>query len=911
MKKLFFLSLFLFFIVSKSNAEYMCYSPFSSTTETGTIYDSGGINYYYGYGENCGFLIQPPSATEITLSFDQFNVEPASSDTIWDYLEIYDGASIYGTLLGRFYGATLPSSITATSGSMYLRFRSDTSWGLFPGFIANWTSTTGSGSSCETVKDNFSSLSYNNNDGTQNWSNSWQEVGESDGVSAGKARIRSDLCTYGYCLRLGTPLEEAPSSYTNRGVSRQVDLSSYTSASLSFNYFQAVASGSSTVELSISNNGGTSWTLLETYSITASNYYSNTESFDITPYISANTQIRLLGSGSSSSITGMYIDNIQIESCSAAGGGDTPATAFNCVENDIDGISGNLFTKTTGQSFSFDIVALQDTSSIETSFASGADHTVTVELVNAETAASCGSYPALDPPISQDLTFTSSNAGIKASANMTSSKAYSKVKCRITDATNIPSVIGCSTDSFTIRPTAITLLSNLTSTDSSGTIKAKAGSFFTLSATATMGYNGTPIINNANIQAHTGATQKGYLYGSFNPAVSATGIAVGSTFNYSEVGLLRFNAQGVYDNSFTVVDQNGDCTDDFSNTVVAGKVGCKFGNTSNSNYFGRFTPDHFDVTLNPPVFSSSCGTFTYLGQALKYAVNPVASITAKNVAGFTTQNYTGNFWKIDPSLLTPIYNEASHALTLSNSITPVKIDNGDGTGQIAFANTSDDILAILKGSVIAPFDAEIALAFNLTDTDSIVVTYVDGVAQINPVSFGTASAGNGIGFNTNKSHRWGRLNFSNTHGSELTPLTVPVFSEFYSGSSFVKSTDDNCTVLSLANNFSISDTTNLNCSFVSQTSPVSLGAGSVKATLSSNTLSNGQTELMISDNSNSLKGSGTGNTGSLDITSNLTTLPWLKYDWNGDTVVDNCPTAKATFGIYKGNEKQIYFREVY
>ena len=43
------------------------------------------------------------------------------------------------------------------------------------------------------------------------------------------------------------------------------------------------------------------------------------------------------------------------------------------------------------------------------------------------------------------------------------------------------------------------------------------------------------------------------------------------------------------------VDQPGDCTDDFSNTAVGGKYGCRFGNTGDTDWVGRFTPDHFTV----------------------------------------------------------------------------------------------------------------------------------------------------------------------------------------------------------------------------------------------------------------------------------------------------------------------------
>ena len=592
-------------------------------------------------------------------------------------------------------------------------------------------------------------------------------------------------------------------------------------------------------------------------------------------------------------------------------GGDTMATDFNCVENNSNGISGNLYTKTTAQSFTVDIIALQDASNIETSFASGADHAVTVELVNAENAASCASYPSLNPAVSQNLIMTSSDSGTKASANMSSNTAYSKVKCRVTDTTASPSVIGCSTDSFAIRPTAMTISSNLTYDISADLPKAKAGENFTLTTTTTAGYNGTPSINNSNLQAHTGAVNIGNLSGSFSPANVTTGIATGTSFNYSEVGLLRFDAEGIYDDSFTTVDQSGDCTDDFSNTPVAGKVGCKFGNTGTTAYFGRFTPDHFDVSLNTPVFNSSCSTFTYLDQPIIYSVNPIVTLSAKNSSDITTQNYTGDYWKINPSGFIPVYVESSHPLLTLDSTPPIETDLGDGTGLLTFADTTRDILQITKGTLTAPFDAEIALRFSLTDSDTITVANVDGVAQVNPVTFGATSVGNGISFSGSKNHRWGRVSLGNTHGSELTPLSVPLYTEYFNGAHFIKNTADNCTTFSLANNFSISDASDFNCSFATQTTPVAIGSGSVKASFLNNTLIAGESELIISDNSITSKGAGAGNTGYVDITSKLTNLPWLLYDWDGDTINDNCPTARATFGIFKGNEKQIYFREVY
>ncbi|MDW7758794.1 MAG: DUF6701 domain-containing protein, partial [Desulfuromonadales bacterium] len=56
-----------------------------------------------------------------------------------------------------------------------------------------------------------------------------------------------------------------------------------------------------------------------------------------------------------------------------------------------------------------------------------------------------------------------------------------------------------------------------------------------------------------------------------------------------------------------------------------------------------------------------------------------------------------------------------------------------------------------------------------------------------------------------------------------------------------------------------------------------------------------------------LSAPGIGNDGSVDVS-----LPvdfWLQYDWDGDGALDNDPSARASFGIFKGNSRMIYWGE--
>jgi len=97
------------------------------TTLTGTVSDGDGS---YSNSQACSWTISTGSA--ITLSFSQFNTE-----TNYDYVKVYDGTSNSGAVLGSFHGSSVPSAVTARSGSMFVEFTSDGSV-VNPGFVATW-----------------------------------------------------------------------------------------------------------------------------------------------------------------------------------------------------------------------------------------------------------------------------------------------------------------------------------------------------------------------------------------------------------------------------------------------------------------------------------------------------------------------------------------------------------------------------------------------------------------------------------------------------------------------------------------------------------------------------------------------------------------------------------------------------
>jgi Zn-dependent metalloprotease len=109
-------------------------------TDEGDFADGSGASDYCD-NTDCRWLIQPPSGN-VTLHFSAFDLESASLDgqTIYDVVEVYDGTTTSATLLGRFAGSNIPPSVTSTSGSLLVRFKTDFSL-TRSGWAAYYTST--------------------------------------------------------------------------------------------------------------------------------------------------------------------------------------------------------------------------------------------------------------------------------------------------------------------------------------------------------------------------------------------------------------------------------------------------------------------------------------------------------------------------------------------------------------------------------------------------------------------------------------------------------------------------------------------------------------------------------------------------------------------------------------------------
>src|SRR3546814_5002645 len=55
----------------------------------------------------------------------------------------------------------------------------------------------------------------------------------------------------------------------------------------------------------------------------------------------------------------------------------------------------------------------------------------------------------------------------------------------------------------------------------------------------------------------------------------------------------------------------------------------------------------------------------------------------------------------------------------------------------------------------------------------------------------------------------------------------------------------------------------------------------------------------------SLTPPGAGNTGFIELRVDATTMPWLRFDWDGDGLYDNDPRGRGTFGVFAGPDSMI------
>jgi hypothetical protein len=288
--------------------------------------------------------------------------------------------------------------------------------------------------------------------------------------------------------------------------------------------------------------------------------------------------------------------------------------------------------------------------------------------------------------------------------------------------------------------------------------------------------------------------------------------------------------------------------------------------TGTSGNVGRFIPDHFDTEVvqsaGIPITcltGLTCPTlyngFVYSGQAF------TTHVTARNSAGNTTANYDNALG----------YAKAA-TLSTWNAIGGLTANPGGG------AMTSN---AVPSSSFNLGVDM-VSTPIYTFPTTPVAPTdiYVRAVDTDNVTSLrGASSVEGGVKVVS------GRVNIPNAYGSELLDLPMTATAQYYNGTSWLISDTDSVTSLALG----LSNYLRQTGAWTTALSPASgqITAGALSFNLSKPT---------------------DGGTGSVDV--NISVPDYFLTSSNV-ALVNPSNTARATFGIYKGNSKFIYIRELY
>ena len=388
----------------------------------------------------------------------------------------------------------------------------------------------------------------------------------------------------------------------------------------------------------------------------------------------------------------------------------------------------------------------------------------------------------------------------------------------------------------------------------------------------------------ATLSASVGSTFQDVTFTNFSSGVS--------TFNgaqYSEVGLLNLDVQ---DSDY-------------------GHVGITI--PAEAINIGRFVPDHFEQTIvTNGSFLATCNigtTFAYSGQtdeatgligAISYLTKPVLAIIARNKQGDITQNYyedgqgtSNDYMKlaaagvgvtaptldevargVDTTLLPLTANMNTGTLSQNDLTTLTPADNPLPRGVLhyQFSELDNFFYNRSANALVAPFNSDIDFSIaTIIDSDNVNVD-VAKVVDASP---------------TGVEIRFGRLVLENSFGPEISSLPQPMQIEHFDGTNYIVSENNNCVTY---------DASNITLSNISLNPALTGAAGG------NGNFIGGETRAV------ELTAPGAGNTGEVGVV--YSTFEWLKFDWENTGSYDQNPSAIATFGLYRGNDRIISWREV-
>ncbi|MFT7137680.1 MAG: MSHA biogenesis protein MshQ [Sulfitobacter sp.] len=368
----------------------------------------------------------------------------------------------------------------------------------------------------------------------------------------------------------------------------------------------------------------------------------------------------------------------------------------------------------------------------------------------------------------------------------------------------------------------------------------------------------------------------------------SSGVSTYNAAHYSEVGLLSLEVQDSnYGNASIVIP-------------------------STPLNIGRFIPEHFKQTVaQDGFFRTTCGPRTmfsaYSGQrdeatgsagAISYLTSPILAITAYNKQDQITQNYyedsngsVNDYMKLTSagiSITVPTLDEV--ATGLDTNKLPITASMNTGTLSQNDLTALPSVVALSKGVLHYQLSANDNFFYNRS-SNALVAPFTSNI------DFSTASIIDADSVNatttTNASPTgvnilFGRLRLENSFGPETTNFPQPMRTEHFDGAGFIATVSNSCT--------------SYDASKISLTN-ISLDPALTNVLGTTGNFVLGKTQDIA------LEAPGSGNQGAIGVSYDA--YNWLEYDWDSDGAHDDNPSALATFGIFRGDDRVIYWREIY
>ncbi|EKF9061832.1 MSHA biogenesis protein MshQ [Vibrio cholerae] len=316
---------------------------------------------------------------------------------------------------------------------------------------------------------------------------------------------------------------------------------------------------------------------------------------------------------------------------------------------------------------------------------------------------------------------------------------------------------------------------------------------------------------------------------------------------------------------------------------------------------GRFIPAYFDVSPMTVTLAAACSTggqpFIYLGQPFSYANNPGLYLQPKSGSGSDTLNYLiGDWWRYENSWTERDYSDAANNLSI------VFTNQLDEPVTRQTASTSGVILDGERLSYQKPLQPKPVFnaAFNLTLSASDL-TDQDGVCY-RPNASPLCSGYTFPPIDGAMPLYWGKLVIQDVYGPETQALEQPIYVEHFTNNGFVRTIEDSCTALPAISGFTLQSDPNNN-GYTVLTTGVAVPP-QVLAEHSAANLNSGQRAIRFS-------APGAGARGVIDsvLDLNAHNLLWLAEDKDGDNNFDQTTQGRAQFGLYRGSDRVIWWRE--